>query len=310
MGLPLVQPTRGGVTGEDDTARNPTVARSGAVHLPVLGGIAPARRGATAEDYGIWLLRQSRAVRTIKSYGRSLERFSTWLKRERRGGIRSVGWKDVRDYGETLPYTYASRSAFVSALRSYWKYLGRPDCPAWAVRCPKAPRRVGKPLSREELDRVLAAAEMFGPKVIALCACAYYLGLRREDLATLRWAQFRRDGSLHVVGKGGVERSIPVVAAVVNALEELPRAGEYLFPGRWGGHISPGTVSLWVTKVSDVSGVNLWPHRFRHTTATNGYQATKDLFAVQQFLGHAKPSTTRGYVLVAWADVQAVGEAL
>lgn len=309
MGVPIVQ--RAEVAGEDDFGDAfRVITQVGDGYKPPVRGIPKPGGGRSTADFGVWLLRQGRAVRTVKSYARTLERFADWLKQERRGTVRGAKWKDVRDYAETLPYTYASRTALKSALSAYWKFLGRPECPTWAVRCPKAPRRIAKPLTREQLSAAFAASKELGDHVWALCACAYYLGLRREDLAKLRWTQFRRDGSLHVVGKGGIERFIPLTAAVVDAVEKLPRESEYLFPGRWGGHVHPGTVSLWINRVAEASGVNVWPHRFRHTSATNGYQATKDLFAVQQFLGHAKPSTTRGYVEVAWTDVQAVADAL
>ena len=39
-------------------------------------------------------------------------------------------------------------------------------------------------------------------------------------------------------------------------------------------------------------------HTLRHRCATTAYAATRDLRAVQELLGHAKPETTAGYVRV------------
>jgi site-specific recombinase XerD len=39
-------------------------------------------------------------------------------------------------------------------------------------------------------------------------------------------------------------------------------------------------------------------HSLRHRFATAAYNATKDLRAVQQLLGHARPETTARYTLV------------
>lgn len=258
------------------------------------------------EDFGLWLLRQRKAVRTIRQYGRSLERAEAWLREHRRKGLRRASWKDLRDYGETLPYSYASRQALVSAVKAYWRFIGRGDCPAWGVACPKKPRMRPRPVPRDELDGVFAAARSRGTRVYALVCCLYYMGLRREEAARLRWDQFRGDGRCRVVGKGAVEEDVPVHPEVIRALAALAREGDHVFGGRWGGHIAPGTVNHWVTVIAEIAGVDMHPHRFRHTAITNGYTETRDVFAVQAFARHADPRTTRGYTLVPWAHVEAV----
>jgi integrase len=216
----------------------------------------------------------------------------------------------VRTYAETLPYTYASRGALQTALKSYWKFLGRTDCPAWAVPCPKKPRLVSRRLNEDELQAVLETAAQLGPRVHAACAVAYYTGIRRAEIATLRWSQLHRD-RLHIVGKGAVERYVPVVHERLHAaLQALPRSSEYVFPGQRGGHVNPGTINFWVKQVADITGIDLWPHRFRHTAITNGYRATRDMVAVQEFAGHADARTTRGYIHCEWEAVEAVALAL
>ena len=42
----------------------------------------------------------------------------------------------------------------------------------------------------------------------------------------------------------------------------------------------------------------LTAHALRHAFATRAYRATRDLLAVQELLGHARPDTTRGYILL------------
>lgn len=39
-------------------------------------------------------------------------------------------------------------------------------------------------------------------------------------------------------------------------------------------------------------------HALRHRFATKAYAVNRDLFAVQQLLGHASPNTTQAYVKV------------
>lgn len=39
-------------------------------------------------------------------------------------------------------------------------------------------------------------------------------------------------------------------------------------------------------------------HSLRHSAATRWYQVDRDVFTVQELLGHASPATTRRYVAV------------
>jgi integrase len=251
------------------------------------------------------MLRGQKADRTVFAYGRWIERATAFM-RTRRKTLRSATWKDWREFADTLPYTHATRMGLQCALKAYWRFLGRSDCPAWAIPTPRKPRRFSRALSTADVKAAFLAAAAIGPTVVALVACLYYLGIRREDVARLRWEQFQKDGRLHLVGKGGVERYVPVRPEVMVALEELPRTSEYVFPGRWGGHIALGTVNHWITIVSEVSGVSMTPHRFRHTAITKGYDATKDILAVQAFAGHADVRTTRDYIETPWNAVVAV----
>ena len=46
-------------------------------------------------------------------------------------------------------------------------------------------------------------------------------------------------------------------------------------------------------------------HSLRHRAATAAYAGTRDLRAVQELLGHSRPETTAGYVLVPGGAVRA-----
>ena len=86
---------------------------------------------------------------------------------------------------------------------------------------------------------------------------ALYPGLRRAEIASLRWAQFERDGWVRIVGKGSVEEDLPVHPKLAIALERYAgrRISPYLFPGRDHGHVRPQTVYGWVRRIADAAGV-------------------------------------------------------
>ena len=46
----------------------------------------------------------------------------------------------------------------------------------------------------------------------------------------------------------------------------------------------------------NISGKNITPHKLRATYGTQLYNATKDLFFVQEMMGHSDISTTQVYL--------------
>lgn len=84
---------------------------------------------------------------------------------------------------------------------------------------------------------------------------------------------------------------LPLPHDLAAELRGLP-AG-YAFPGN--DHLSP----RWVGKLVADAMPDAWTmHSLRHRFATRAYAVDRDVFAVQELLGHASPTTTRAYVLV------------
>jgi len=113
-------------------------------------------------------------------------------------------------------------------------------------------------------------------------------GLRLSEIATLH-TKHREYDVLRVTGKGEKQRMVPINDDLMHALLELEeeRAGGYYFPGRYGGHMHPASVNKIITRRL---GTN--PHSLWHAAATSAYRGTRDLRAVQDFLGHSSLATT------------------
>ncbi|MDP8937455.1 MAG: tyrosine-type recombinase/integrase [Actinomycetota bacterium] len=83
---------------------------------------------------------------------------------------------------------------------------------------------------------------------------------------------------------------------VVTALSTLSRSGDYVFPGRFGGPVTPATIWDWIRYVADDAGLGkVPPHVLRHLCLATQNDATGDLRTVQHFAGHSNPQTTSGY---------------
>jgi integrase/recombinase XerD len=181
-----------------------------------------------------------------------------------------------------------------------------------------------------ELDPSGRASGPVALRDLAIVSVLGGLGLRSEELRRLRWADLaaQRRGSstpwLHVRGKGGRERRLPIPPDVQRALrawehavpEEVasnplmfPRLGRRAADGSFP-EASPNSPPLSSTALMNVvkpimlaAGVaddQAHPHVLRHTFATlylarRGHRADA-LVHLQQLLGHASLDTTRGYL--------------
>lgn len=173
----------------------------------------------------------------------------------------------------------------------------------------RVPRALPRPAPDAAFSAALEAASDRDRLMLLLAALA---GLRRAEITCLQWSAVGPD-SLHIVGKGGRHRIVPLapeLAAALDAVQQLRAAGKaetgwrfppdtasrYVFPGGQDGHIHTETVGQ---VLKDALGDGLTGHQLRHRFATRAYAGTHDLRAVQQLLGHESPVTTMRYTAVA-----------
>jgi integrase len=134
-------------------------------------------------------------------------------------------------------------------------------------------------------------------------------GLRRAEIVSIRRADVdNRAGDywLHVRGKGGHERLVPLSDALAGALMTSP--AEYVFPKANDG--SRPISSDYLGRLVSRSMPDGWTaHTLRHRFATQAYAANNDLRAVQELLGHSSPTTTAIYTQVADNSLRAAATA-
>lgn len=164
----------------------------------------------------------------------------------------------------------------------------------------KIPRALPRPASDDALSAALEVADDRARLAIELAALA---GLRRHEIAQLRWDQVT-PLALLVQGKGGHWRQVPLhpdLAAHLNAerhrLDSEPGPpSAYVFPSPKGGHLTPRHLGKVITNC--VPQHAFTTHALRHRFASQAYAATLDLRAVQELLGHTRPETTAIYAAV------------
>jgi len=211
----------------------------------------------------------------------------------------------------------SSLRRYLSSLRGLFRHALREGLaehnPVAGVRGPKGKRELPKVIVTEDLGNALdlEAESELGLRDKAMVELFYSAGLRLAELQKLDVpAGDRFPDEVRVLGKGSKERIAPVGGKARAALDawlgerrEIAAADEpALFVGRNGRRLSQRSIQLrlaaWASKVG--LPVHLHPHKLRHSFATHMLEASGDLRAVQELLGHANLATTQIYTQLDW----------
>jgi integrase/recombinase XerC len=180
-----------------------------------------------------------------------------------------------------------------ASLRSFYKWAHDTDLitadPSAALIAIRVPRVVARIAADSDLQAALITANTQQRAMIYL---ARFGCLRLNELTTL-YSHARQGDLLTIHGKGGKQRRVPASDELLHTLLtlELEQGHGPYFPGRYGGTMHPVSVGKIITRLT---GWN--PHSLRHAGATAAYEATKDLRAVQELLGHSSLATTERYL--------------
>jgi integrase/recombinase XerC len=244
--------------------------------------------------------------------------------------LQTLSPSDVRAFltqrrGEGLGARGIQRS--LAALRSFYRYLEREGVAEGAalraVRSPKLPRTLPRPLSERDAARAIAEAGTHGEPWIAardaaLITLLYGTGLRISEALSLKRGDAPLGETVTILGKGGKERAVPVLPVVREAVDAYMRLCPFdpgrtgaLFLSRRGKAVSPRAAQGLMQLLRGRLGLaeSATPHALRHSFATHLLQNGGELRAVQELLGHASLSTTQKYTEVESARVLAVYDA-
>ena len=261
---------------------------------------------------------------TVEAYGRDTRQFMQFLTSHLGGppGISDIAQlrpADLRAFLASRRQGGAGARTLgrgLAGIRSLLKHLERAGlvnaAGAGALRAPRQPKSLPKPLTAPDARRVVSASEQLAeePWVAARNAAVltllYGCGLRISEALALTGEDFgdRAQRSLRVKGKGGKTRIVPLLAAAHQAVAEYRRlcpfhipADGTLFLGARGGQLQPAIIQREMKKLR--SALNLpetaTPHALRHSFATHLLGRGGDLRAIQELLGHASLSTTQIY---------------
>ena len=286
-------------------------------------------------------LQVAKAEKTVEAYSRDIEGFVDFCE------IAAPEVVDVRDLDLSVLRRWLSaradagggppaRARATYAARTWFRWMLKQGLvtanPADDLRIPKIRPRL--PVFLNERDaatlveaptKVRAWTKLDLVELAFARACLellYGSGLRVSELVGVNLDDLKLTypATVHVLGKGGKERLVPLGRKSIEALrawlkvrrrrlrDDRPTEALFLSGGRGGPgstgdrgrRVSVRTMQRLVRGWGKVALArdDLHPHSLRHTCATHMLEGGANLRALQEFLGHAKLRTTVGYAHV------------
>lgn len=264
----------------------------------------------TAEQidaYCLSLLADERAAGTVAKYRRDLAAFALWLDGRGVTKENAARWKaHLLERG----YKPTSINAMLSAINGFFAFMG------WSIRVRflkiqhQLFRDPTREMTRQEYDRLLAAAREGGQERLALIMetlCA--TGIRVSELRYIT-VEAAKAGRATITLKGKI-RTILLPAKLCRKLVKYAKkqktASGEIFLTKSGRPITRRQVWYELKRLCRAAGVEaskVFPHNFRHLFATTFYKACKDIVRLADMLGHSSIDTTRIYLMVSGAEQQ------
>ena len=276
-----------------------------------------------------WLasLRNERrlSAHTLRAYAATLHRFLAHLNTAhgRPADLALLETLTSADYRGFLAARRAdglaniSAARELSALRTFAAHLRERHGTALSgldgVASPKVKKGLPRPMSPADAQSLADTTGEFHDEPwmqardTAVLLLLYGSGLRIGEALSLTGAILPMGETLTILGKGRKERTIVLLPAVRDAIDQYVKLCPYaphrdapLFRGAKGGPLADGVLRATLRKARVALGLpdSATPHALRHSFATHLLARGADLRTIQELLGHASLSSTQIYTSV------------
>lgn len=247
-----------------------------------------------AVAYEKWLILCDRSPRTVRA------RASLARGRLREWGIAGMTPDNIFEWLGRDDLKRWTRATYYAHLKDFCEflvvggYIDESPMDSEVIRRPKRPKGLPRPLSEEEVERVLAVAR---DRERDWCLLAMLAGLRVHEIAKIRGEDVSPDG-IYVMGKGQVEATLPIHPDLWAMAQRYPRHG-WWFPGQTSGAMEPDSITARITALFRAVGIGEGSiHRLRHVYGTRLLRSGTNIRVVQKLMRHGSLETTALYTAV------------
>ena len=268
------------------------------------------------------------SVKTVKTYKCGLYDFAGYLKKRSKIYIELVTEDYMKEYIIYLKTVVRNKprtiNLKISTIKSFYKFLLEKKLiePAnnctYSIKLQKLSKSLPIYLNYEEAENLL-----LGTKLLSNNACRDYAllclflmtGARLSEVANLSLSQV--DFANRVItyyGKGGKERTVPMITRVVTALkvyvdhretcvysafgDENISSSDKVFLNKHGKPITARGIQYIISNLLKLTGIyrkGLSVHKLRHTCFTLLHRSGVDILTIKRIAGHENLRTTEIY---------------
>ena len=247
-----------------------------------------------------------RSPGTLEKYLRDVRAFATWLDDLELTSETAASW---REHLVKTGYAPVTVNSMLSAVNSFFKFLGREDCRIKFLRVQRRTfREQNRELTKTEYQRLLTTAqscnqERLGLLMETICST----GIRVSEVQYITLEAARR-GRADISLKGKI-RTILLPSKLCRKLLKYAKkqkivSGE-IFLTRNGKSLSRRQIWREMKALCKKAGVEeskVFPHNLRHLFAVSFYKMCKDIVKLADILGHSSINTTRIYLVTTGAE--------
>ena len=222
-----------------------------------------------------------------------------------------ITMEDITSYQVFLVYSkkvsFSTFNLAVCSIKYFYKHILKTNWRIDLIPYQKKVKSLPNVLSRQEVARIIAAAENLKNK--AIIQTLYATGVRLSELINLKVTDI--DSKRMVVrikqGKGKKDRYVMLSKTLLSTLREYwkqaqPKPRTFLFPGvNPDSHFSRRSVQRIVKETALRAHIDktVTPHTLRHCFATHLLENGENIRVIQKFLGHEGLRATEIYTHVA-----------
>jgi integrase/recombinase XerD len=252
---------------------------------------------------------------TLSAYESDLGQFSEGVAKD----PLSASTDDIRKFilgcleAGCSPKTARRKLSAIKHLFQFAHGEGRIDHdPSRHIRAPKAFDKIIRPITRAEVEDILASLDTKLPLHLrdrALVYVAYGSGLRVSEIVNLKIVDVHFQQSIAKVrqGKGQKDRFVPLNQLEMDAIslyleKARPRLARepdngLLFIGHYGDILTRQRLWQILTRISArIVGRVISPHKYRHAFVTDTINGGAGSRVVQKMVGHVSVKTTMDYM--------------
>lgn len=199
--------------------------------------------------------------------------------------------------------TINSRKHKISAIKLFYKYVGKQPLKFKNIEYPRSEQRLPQPLSEHEVKLLFDNCD--NVKHRAILSLLFFCGMRVGEVLSLKPQHIDRHNMIIMVvgGKGNKDRQVPMSASVLSLLEKYYKQykpKEFMFNGQFDLQYSQRSVNQFIKEIGKKAGIkkHLHSHLGRHSCFSQMLCNGIDISIIQSIAGHANPKTTMIYTKI------------